>query len=223
LDKLKNIFITHFHEDHINVTEMICRNSNIPSINENVNIYCSPSAAEQMQLLFNRFSNHNDVNPFNYYNKYRIIPLEPYKTHQLGNLRVTPILSSHHGYGINEIGYNYIIEDRNKVKFLYAVDTGWYYDETWEFIKNQAVDYAVIECIYGNMALPAMMPEHLNIDNMLLMVRKMTEINFLKKNAPVYLTHICHLHTLNHDKTQELLSECGFNILVGYDGMEINI
>jgi hypothetical protein len=35
------------------------------------------------------------------------------------------------------------------------------------------------------------------------------------------ITHICRLNKLMSDKTTRLFDEYGFNVLVGYDGMEV--
>lgn len=222
LRKLKNIFITHFHEDHVNIPEMGCRNSGQPALEEYVDIYGSHAALEQIGLLFNRYKDHTRPDAFNYFGKYKLNTLEPFAKYEIDNLKVTPILSSHYGYGVNEVGFNYIITRQDGKTFLYAADTGWYWKSTWDYFKTVKLklDFVVIECTYGNYNLPAKQEGHLNIPNMLEMIETMNGIGMLSHGTPVYLTHICHLHTLNHKKTLDLFKECAWNIQVGYDGMK---
>ena len=53
------------------------------------------------------------------------------------------------------------------------------------------------------------------------MLDKMDELGLTDKSTLVYLTHICHLHSLDVEKTQEILSKSGRKIVWGYDGLII--
>jgi ribonuclease BN (tRNA processing enzyme) len=100
LKKLRNILLTHFHEDHFNIMEMAARMCAIPRLEDMVMVICSAPAAEQIAILFERFKDHNQENPFNYFQKYQFATVEPFQTYHFHNLEETPILSSHHSYGI---------------------------------------------------------------------------------------------------------------------------
>ncbi len=221
LRKLKNIFITHFHDDHVNVYEMAVRGSGRPKLESLVNIYGSPQALKHIAKVMSLLKDHTNKNPTNFFSKHSLIPLEPYCEVSIDDLKVTPILSSHYGYGINEIGYNYLITDGDNLTFLYAVDTGWYQDETWEFLKNlnKQLDYAVMECTYGDQFLPPYQEGHFNFTNLIEAIKKMASIGLITKATPIYLTHICHLHSKTHTETENMLKDSEWNIKVAYDGM----
>lgn len=224
LRKLKNIFITHFHDDHVNVQEMAVRGSGRPLLDFPVSVYGSPAALEHIRRITGLLMDHTHENPTNFYAKYLFRPLEPYREITADGLRVTPVLSSHYGYGVNEIGYNYIITGSNNITFLYAVDTGWFPDETWGFFEKfeKPLDYAVMECTYGDQYLPPFQQGHLNLANLKEMAEKMAGTGLITKTTPIYLTHISHLHSKTHEETEELLKNCGWNLIAGYDGMVID-
>lgn len=221
---IKNVFLTHFHDDHINAADFSARLSGNPGASGEMQLYGSKPALKLVKRIFRIFRDHNKLRPRNYYSSIRLNYLEPFKTYKLDGIEVTPILSSHPGYGFREWGYNYIFRTRG-VTFLYAVDTGWYKDKTWNFLSGlgYGFDFVVMECTYGNYEMPDYNPEHLDLKNVYLMLDKMEEMKLLGRDTPVYLTHICHLHSLGHEDTQRQLDSSGRNIICGYDGCRIEI
>ena len=218
LNGLEQIFLTHFHEDHISVEEMGGRTSAIPALEFPVEVYCSAPAAEQVRLLFERFRNHNQAHPFDYFQRFRLHPVEPWETFSAGDLRVTPVISSHHGYGVGDWGYNYLF-DSPQGRLLYAVDTGWYREETWRFLAGRRLDCLVIECTYGDWEIPEYAEEHLNLHNLRHMLERLREIGCIGRETPVVLTHICHLNRLSHEELQAAVREWDFFVQIGWDGM----
>ena len=223
LREIRHIFLTHFHEDHISVPEMGCRLSGIPRLTFDVTVYGSAAALEQVELLFERYADHTLVGAKNYFSQYKLKPLEPFVSYEIDGMKATPVLSSHRGYGVNEIGYNYVITDRRGRTFLYAVDTGWYDESTWEYLReNRPVfDYVIMECTYGDHELPRHQSGHLDYKNMLEMVETLGALGCISVDTPIYLTHICHLHSKTHEETEAMLLGCGWNIHTGYDGLVI--
>lgn len=223
LRNLKNIFLTHFHDDHICVPELASVKYGVPSRAKTVYLYGSAAALEQVRLLFGRYKDQTDENAYYYFGDYHLIPLKPFTEYQIDGMNVTPILSSHHGYGIHEIGYNYIITDAAGKTFLYALDTGWYGEETWVYLKQIDIgfDYVVIESTCGDKPLPKRLAGHLNFDNMLEMVETMESYGLLTKQTPIILSHIGHHLSKTHEEAQKLLNESPYRIWVGYDGMVI--
>lgn len=220
LHELEHIFLTHFHEDHISVEEMGCRMSASPAREFPVEVYCSAPAAEQVRLLFERFRDHNQERPFDYFRWFHLHPVEPWEVFSAGALRVTPVLSSHHGYGVGECGYNYLF-DAPAGRLLYAVDTGWYRTETWDFLWGKRLDCLVIECTYGDWEIPEYAEEHLNLRSLRHMLERFREIGCIGRDTPVVLTHICHLNKLSHEELQAAVREWEFSVTVGWDGMRI--
>lgn len=223
LADLKNIFLTHSHEDHIDIAEMIIRISTREPLKHKVKVYGSEKAIEHISLAFPIYQSRNYEHNSWFYENYEFIPLEPFKAYITDGLTVIPVLASHYGYGKDELGYNYIITDKSGKTFLYASDTGWYSEKTWDFLKNCNIklDYLVSECTYGNQERLDYEEGHLDIKNLLFALERYTENGNIDYNTPVYLTHMCHLNTLNHIQMEEFFKCVPWNVIVGYDGMSI--
>ena len=215
---LERIFLTHFHEDHISVEEMSARSCAVPPLSHPIRIFCSEPAAEQLRLLINRFHDHNLAQPFDYFERFQLCPVEPFHPFAAGAWTITPLLSSHHSYGVGEIGYNYLYA-QNGETLLYAVDTGWYPPVTWDYLRGSRLNGVILECTYGDQPLPARAPEHLNRANALDMLEHLRSLGCISEKTPCALTHICHLHSQSWQETQDSLRDCGFSLLAGYDGM----
>ncbi len=225
LRKLKNIFLSHSHEDHIFVSELMLRFSCINQIGGKVNIYGDPKTLEYIERTSHcyvmpdvKYEDSRFVQGFEY------IPLEAYKTYEIDGMKVTPIYAAHCGYTEGEVGYNYIITNKQGKTFLYASDTGWYVEKTWEYLKNCGVklDYAVIECTYGDHELPDYFGGHLDYKNFKWFVERLGEYRLIDFKTPIYVTHLCHLNTLGPKKMIEFFSSWDWNIIPGYDGMKIS-
>ena len=220
LNRLSALFLTHFHEDHVNVPEMESRLSALPALHSPVAVYCSPETAHQVQSLFKFYFNYGRPDGRDYFERYKLTPLPLWQPMHANGFCVTPIQSSHHGYGVAALGYNYIFE-KNGQRLLYAVDTGWYPDVSWDFLDGLPLDGVIMECTYGDYNLQPYSPEHLNLSNMLDMLHHLQDLGCITPKTPVFLTHLCHLHSMTHEETQEFLNRCGYSVQLGYDFMEL--
>lgn len=222
MSKLENIFLTHFHDDHLDITDLCIMRSRVPDEEFTVNLYGSEAALDIARDICSLYRPHpvsDKPNP--YFRHLNFIPLEPYVEVETGGIKVTPIMSSHVGYGENEMGYNYIVTKNNKT-FLYATDTGWYDENTWNYFDENDVkfDYIVIENTYGKYELPDYQRGHLDNKNVLLMLEKMCELGKITKKTPVYLTHMCHIAG-THESLVEFFDATDWNVIVGYDYLKI--
>lgn len=214
--KLKNIFLTHFHDDHLSVDNLIL-------IGNKVKIYANEKAINLIKEALPIYKVHGWKDAPDYFKNIEWVPIEPFKTYEIDEIKVTPILAAHSGYAENETGYNYIITNKEKETYLYAADTGWYEEPTWDYLKNSDIklDYAVMECCYGTYEQPLYAEGHLDFKNLRLMLNKFEEYGMIDSKTPIYLTHICHLNTMSPEKITETFKAYGYTVYVGYDGMEI--
>lgn len=136
---------------------------------------------------------------------------------------MTPIVAAHQGYAEKENGYNYIITDKRNNTFIYAADTGWYEEETWNYLRKSGLklDYAVIECCYGTYERPLYSEGHLDFKNLHLVLDRFNEYGLINGGTPIYLTHICHLNAMQPDEITITFKDYGYNVYAGYDGMKI--
>ena len=143
-----------------------------------------------------------------------LIELAAWQTVPLSKWNITPIVANHDP---GKVCFNLIIERKGR-NLLYATDTGWYADETWEYLSGIKLHGAVVEASRG--------PEedydgHLRVEDVIRFREKLIEIGSMDSNAPLATTHHSHRGQLLHKQIEEILVP--HNILVGYDGLEFSI
>ncbi|MBC8139526.1 MAG: hypothetical protein H8F28_26910, partial [Fibrella sp.] len=141
--------------------------------------------------------------------------VEPFRSYPVAHLVATPIPSRHKD---DEMCLNYLLTEPGSGKtLLYASDTGWYQDTTWEFLSGRRLDAVVLECGLG--VSETGYEGHLTFAGCVAVKEKLTASKSLLANAPFYLTHISHTGLLCHDQLTERAAPHG--ISVAYDGLEI--
>ena len=220
--KLENIFLTHFHDDHLDITDLCIMRSRNPGVEFTVNVYGSKAALDITRDIAALYRPHPAADtPNPYFRHLNFIEIEPYVQIETGGIKVTPLMSSHVGYGENEMGYIYEVEKNGKT-FLYATDTGWLDQNTWDYWTENCskYDYIVIENTYGFRELPDYQRGHLDNKNLLMMLERMEELGKIDEKTPVYVTHMCHIAG-THEELERYFSETKWNIIVGYDYLRI--
>jgi len=114
--------------------------------------------------------------------------------------------------------YNYIVEDGAHAA-LYATDTGWWAEPTWEFLAGRRLDAAIVECTKG--LDEGGYKAHLSVPEVIRLRERLIADGALADDAPVVTTHHSHLAGLLHEELEEHLTPHG--IQVGYDGMVLDV
>jgi len=144
-----------------------------------------------------------------------IVHISSFHSFQHADFTITPI-SAHHNF--KEDSQNHIIERSGKT-LLYATDTGIWFDETWEFLKDFRLDLLVIECTEGVSSTDY--PGHLSMAEMLGVVERLMSQGTLDSNSKLVTTHHSHNGEATYCDLVEALRP--HNIEAGYDGMRIEI
>ncbi|NSW89249.1 MAG: MBL fold metallo-hydrolase [Firmicutes bacterium] len=219
---LEHILITHSHEDHFDIAEILSKEMAVINNGKPVYIYLSTSAAKWAKTLINTYlgnKNENEINKI--YNKYRLVPVDYFEMFKAGDLEVTSLKANHKALGENEYGLNYIIKLKNGKTMLYGVDTGYYEQDTWEFLEGKKVDILVMEATFGGRYRGFQVSGHLDVKNLISVLERMEQIGFIEQSTNIYATHINHKHDLMHDDMQKVFDSSSFRVTVAYDGLRI--
>src|SRR5699024_3365415 len=135
LTGLKELLITHTHADHFNPGDMINRIEGFAhGVDEPLHIYGHDLAVkgygQQLPSKSGRFIYHHVL---------------PFKQISSRTAAITPLLADHDQ---RETCLLYFIEKDGK-NILYGNDTGWFPDETWDWLKYQKIDLAILDCTGG--------------------------------------------------------------------------
>jgi ribonuclease BN (tRNA processing enzyme) len=179
--KIKHIFITHAHLDHIKGIPFLADNIIVKNRRHKVYIISiSPVLRTIKNNLFNSavWPDFTIIpNPENSILKF--VPVKPDKPIKLNDYSITPYKVNH---AVPAVGY--LVEDKRKRRFFYTGDTGPT-NLTWEKIGNVKIHCLIIEVSFPNsMGEMAIKTGHLTaqlLKKELLKIKRMPE--------KIYITH----------------------------------
>jgi len=204
LGKVEELIFTHTHEDHFVPTELSLRSPIFAhEINYPLDIYGHDVAIHYCAQTLGRHSKH-----FRYY------LVQPFQTVQTKYAQITPLRADHNPL---ETCLLYWIEKDGKT-LLYGHDTGWFPDDTWEWLQGRRVDLVVLDCTNGMLPYRT---NHMNIEAVIDVKQRLADTGSLHEQSVVVATHFSHNIGLHHEDLEGLLSPHG--ILVAYDGMTIEV
>lgn len=147
-------------------------------------------------------------------------PLELVRTHSFHSFHhlgyeVTPIAANHLE---TEDSQNLIFEKDDK-RILYATDTGYWHEPTWEFLAGVKLDCLVLECTEG--FKPTDYEGHIGLDTCLKMIDRLRKQGTLSDSSIIATTHHSHNGDATYDELRAVLEPHG--VQVGYDGMVLEV
>lgn len=215
LRKVKACLLTHAHDDHLCAFDFFYRTySYAYFVNEDekkpLEIYTTKNSSKEILAMVEKAKGKGDENALNWNE------IVPFKTYEIFDYKVTP-LKADHAKDLDPVIY--IIEKDNK-SILYAHDTGYFLDETWDYIESRNInfDFVSLDCT-------SILKEQAYRNHMGLKACTDVKDRLLKKNATektvFCLHHFSHNGRLTYDELVPVAKELGF--IVSYDSMEVEI
>ena len=219
---LNHVLVTHTHDDHLNPHMMMeafwgerCGYRDTP-----LHYYFTDKAYEIVEKwLENDWILKGMVPRWVQENTIQFHKLEYGKRVEIDGLGITPFKGFHRG-NMKETSALYLVELPNGRTLFYGLDSGVYFPETIEALKNYRIDIFISEST-GGIQPSAPESTHMNLQNVRDLVDVLLEQGTLHKDSVLYLTHINH-HT-GHDEMEEGVQRLNFPIptTVAYDGLKI--
>ena len=114
----------------------------------------------------------------------------------------------------------YLITLPDGGKLLYALDTGYYTDETWEYLRGRQTDTLIMDCTFAGRTDRGEYPSgHLDGASFVKMLEKMNSSGFIGPRTKIFATHFNPHQGLTHDGIQEFFDRSAFSVTVAYDGL----
>jgi phosphoribosyl 1,2-cyclic phosphate phosphodiesterase len=207
--RLRHLLFTHSHDDHFAVRELQYLSPNFaPGRIEPLEVYATEALLQRIPGETGHF--FEDA-PLHFH------MVLPFQTFAAGHLLVTPITAHHKS---DELCVNYLLNDPAENRtLLYGSDTGWYDDETWNYLAEQKIDTAIFEC--GKGASESAYDGHLGIAECVAVRRRLLSSGTIGDDTPFYLTHHAHTGRMLHDELVAALAPNG--IQIAFDGLEIDV
>lgn len=207
LSSLEYLLFTHTHDDHFAVRELQYLSPNFaPLRTKPLRVWGTEFLLGRIRTTMGKFFEPAPL---------VMNTVEPFCGFPVAHLTVIGIPSNHK---TDEPCLNYLVtEVATRKTLLYATDTGWYHEATWEFLAGKRLDAVILECgLGGNDTGYA---GHLSLDGCVSFNNRLAADCDLAPDAPFYLTHISHTGLLSHEVLSERAAVHG--IQVAYDGLEI--
>lgn len=217
LRNIKSLLITHGHDDHLYGYDLMYRKSPVNAVFPNGGIGKAPleiygtkkSLKEAMDIIKKEKVLKKDPLAlcFNIIKKYEPFDASGYK--------VTPLRANHAKHLDPVI---YIIEKDGKT-MLYAHDTGFFGDETWNYIENCGLkfDYVSLDCTSTNRE--KIKGTHLSLTGCIKTKERLIDTGLADEKTIFCLNHFSHNGGFTYDELVPVAAEHGF--IVSYDTMEV--
>ncbi len=209
LTQIKHVLITHCHQDHFYIDDLLTRAAPFGNADGIMHVYGN----NMLSALYH----HNVVTRGIYPNTdkaLRIVELEEFETVTVGGYEVTPLLADHNPA---KKCFIYMIQKDGKT-LLYANDTGYFKDEVWEYLKGRKFDLVSLDCNHLDMQV---YHNHMSIPCCRKVRERLLLMNCIEKTTPCVLTHFSHNHGGIQEELETLTKGMGF--FIAYDGFSIEV
>jgi len=204
--KIKYLIITHSHSDHFYYDELKMRHSPFAHdmSNQTLEIFCSQSVYN----IFQKNGIHENT---------KVTLISPYEKLNFGDYTITGLPARH--MNENE-ALIYIIQSDKTI--LYAHDTGYFYDEVFEYIKNNNIklDMISLDCTHVNTSVSDQ-NKHMGLENTQRLVYRLSKIGAVSNKSLIYINHFSHNANPLHHLLENMVEDMGFK--VSYDGLTVEI
>ena len=206
-DTIKYLLITHTHTDHFYPEEFLMRTDCFAhDMRANtMQVYCCQEAYDMIEKI-GGFSENVSATV-----------IEPYQTFTCGSYTVTALPARHMiGHG----AMFYIIQGDKTI--LYAQDTGYFYEEVFDFIKEKGFVFDMVSMDCTNVDIP--IPDdgtHMGIPNINRAIERLADMGAIRENTIKYINHFSHNANPLHHVLEQRVAEYGYQ--VSYDGCQVEI
>lgn len=222
---LKHILITHTHEDHLDIGNLFLKPMVSQKSPDKLHVYFNGDAYELLEALdkmgYDR-SEHFFTNELR--ETFEFHQVQFFKESRIGEYTVTPIKGEHAAHFENNAA-GYLIELPDRRKLLYALDTGYYKEETLAYLKDKTIDILILEATFGSRERGDRPYSHLDLHSAVCLCNTLYEQGTLSKASEVYLTHMNQEQDYTHEELekicQKLQRTLPYKLTPAYDGMKI--
>ncbi|MCF0135982.1 MAG: hypothetical protein HUJ69_06120 [Lachnospiraceae bacterium] len=218
LTAVKHLVLTHKHMDHFYPQELTVRGScySHDMVEEDLHIYC----AREVRDFYLTAADWEAEQESRDHMIWHI--LEPFAEVRADRYTITAIPAHHMSRGNQP--YVYMIRDEEGKTLLYLHDSGYYYDEVWEFFAGyfrdlgRAADMVSFDATYC--LTDTHNDGHMGIPEILRVKERMISLGVIDDHTVCVANHFTHNCDTWHE---DMVSRTEGKLLISYDGMRLTI
>ncbi|MCA1596258.1 MAG: carbon-phosphorus lyase [Chloroflexi bacterium] len=208
-ERLRHLLVSHSHWDHWTPQDLNMRRKGFAMVPDDaiLNIYGNEKVQEKLNAVIGADGLRQQFLTFRTLKAWEPIALD-------NGITATPLVAAHDR---SELCVNWMLEQGGR-RFLQGHDTGWWPDETWDYLREHPADVVVMDCTYGSVANRS---GHLGCADVLEVRDRLRASGGLLPSARFVATHFSHNGAWLHDRLEEFFAPHG--IEVAYDGMALTV
>lgn len=210
LNKVKDVLITHTHEDHLYMPDLAVRQPGYTMHREPhmLNLFGNDAVVREYEHSVS--SMYNTELP----SVVAIKELTEYKPAQVGAYTVYPMLADHNKA---EKCFIYLIRDKDGKTLLYAHDTGYLRDEIWDFLKDFHLDIVSLDCNHGKVETSR---NHMGMECCGRVKQRLLDEGIADEKTIFIANHFSHnSHYIDFSEIEAHAAQYG--MIVSYDGRTV--
>lgn len=209
-DKIKYLLITHSHQDHFYPEELNMRTCGFAKDKRTEILQVYFGEGTQKKIMADRELSQLKDNAYNL--------IKEFETINLGKYDVTALPAKHF---LGDGALIYIIKEGDKA-MLYAHDTGYFYEEVFDYIKNEGLVFDLVSLDCTNIDIPVDDDgSHMGLPNIKRAITRLKEIGAINSSTKKIINHFSHNANPIQHILEEKTKEDGY--IVAYDGLEMEI
>ena len=205
-DKIEYLIITHAHGDHFYPRELLVRGGGYANNTrtDKLKLFCTEKTLNVIYTVVDKLPKTVEATI-----------IKPYAPTMIGEYRITALPARHMPSSDPVI---YIIEGDKTL--LYAHDTGYFFDEVFEYIENNKIVFDMVSLDCTNVDIPISDTEgHMGFPNIERVLDKLSSIGAITNATIKYVNHFSHNANPLHHILEERAKNYDCN--VAYDGCTV--
>jgi len=226
---LEHLIITHTHSDHFYFDGILQKNGAAENNGKPLTIHMSRPALNWFLTTWCVMKSLRmpDAEEMNTARRelekwYLFDTIEQFEWSEIGDLKVCPVPGTHAGRVPEDVAMNPIVELQSGYRFLYGLDTGYYSEETFEFLGTMRLDLVVLDCTFGGRSdRPEYPYGHLHCPSFIKVLERLEALGTIDTTTPVYASHINPDQGLDHAGLEARFGDERFAVHTAWDGLRL--
>jgi len=204
-ERLRHLFLTHSHADHLFPDDLYWRRPGFSMVPADslLNVYGNASVGDSIKSTIGCELERAKM-AFHVLSHGIKISIKKPKA------EIIPLNANHDK---SQQSFIFIVRLDGK-SALIGNDTGWFPDETWEYLKGHIFDTVILDCTMGKQRCRN---NHMGIYEVAESFEKLSSMGCLSKKCNRIANHFSHNGGMLHRDLVKFFS--GYGIVPGYDGM----